>query len=84
MMLQSHGGLIRIFPFIPPDMDAGFENFRAVGGFIISAQKKNGRICVKIYSECGQTLRLKFPNKDGITQATKPGEHIEMEVGYEQ
>ena len=84
MLLQSHGGLIRIFPFIPQDMDAGFENFRAVGGFIVSAQKKQGRISVKIYSECGQMLRLKFPNKDEISQATKPGEHIEMEDRYEQ
>lgn len=43
MLIQSHSGVIRLFPAIPADWEtAAFHNFRAEGGFIISAAYKMG------------------------------------------
>lgn len=63
MLLQSHNGLIRIFPAIPDSWnDAAFENFRAEGAFTISATRKNGALqFLKINSEKGGYLRILNP-----------------------
>ncbi len=53
MLLQSQNGRVVVFPAIPKDWtDVSFENLRAAGGFLISAEMNNG-ICqsVKIKSE---------------------------------
>jgi len=43
MLLQSHDGLLRIFPAIPDHwMDVAFDDLRAEGGFRVSARRHKG------------------------------------------
>ena len=63
MLLQSHGGVLRIFPAIPASWkDVSFTNFRAEGAFLVSAMVKEGTIDeVHIVAEKGGTVRLSNP-----------------------
>jgi len=63
MLLQSHNGPIRIFPAIPASwQDAAYENLRAEGAFLISAEMRNGRVRqTDVFAEKGGLLRLKNP-----------------------
>lgn len=58
MLLQSYGGVIRIFPALPEAwQDAGFFQLRAQGAFLVSAKKREGQIeRVAIFAETGGTL----------------------------
>ena len=45
MLLQSYGGVVRVFPAVPTSWkDASFRDLRAEGGFAVSAERKAGRI----------------------------------------
>jgi alpha-L-fucosidase 2 len=63
MLLQSHAGVIELFPAVPGSWkNAGFRNLRAVGAFLITAELKAGRVGnIRIYSEKGARLRLRNP-----------------------
>ncbi len=63
MLLQSHSGVIRVFPAIPQDWkDCSFDKLRGYGAFVISANKENGFIQnVKIFSEKGGVVRMQNP-----------------------
>ncbi|MFH1921583.1 MAG: glycoside hydrolase family 95-like protein [Planctomycetota bacterium] len=62
LLLQSVGDVIRIFPAWPKDRDARFENLRAQGGFLVSAEQKDGQSAqVAITSTVGGPLRLVNP-----------------------
>lgn len=60
MLLQSQGGLIRIFPFFDQECDVGFQNFRATGGFIVSAQRQAGSLQILLESGAGLEARIKW------------------------
>lgn len=63
MLIQSHTGVVQIFPAIPAAWQTlSFDQLRAEGAFLISAKKENGRVkTVKITSEKGGVLKLKNP-----------------------
>ena len=64
MMLQSCEGVIRIFPVWPSaeHPNASFQNFRAWGGFEVSAVLKDGEVeRVTILSHKGHPCRVKNP-----------------------
>lgn len=63
MLLQSHTGTVRVFPAIPASWtDVSFENLRAMGAFLVSAEKKDGKVVkIRIYPEQGGALRIAFP-----------------------
>lgn len=63
MLLQSHTGIVRVFPAIPATWsDVSFDNLRAMGAFLVSAEKKEGKIVkLRIYPEQGGKLRIAFP-----------------------
>jgi len=63
MLLQSYQGFVEIMPAIPATWkEASFNNFRAEGAFIISANKSAGKLkVVTIFSEKGGLLKLKNP-----------------------
>jgi len=63
MLLQSHTGIIHLFPAIPDDWEAvSFEQLRAEGAFLVSANKeKNGVTRVVIQSLKGGVVKLKNP-----------------------
>ncbi len=95
MLLQSHQGLVRLFPVWRDD--ASFRDLRADGAFLVSASQTDGVIGgVRIVSEKGCTLRLLNPYKkaalhrqDGTVQIiasatietpTRPGEELRVEA----
>jgi len=67
MLLQSQNGIIRVFPAVPPSWkDISFHNFRARGAFLISAERKNGKIIeIRIFPEKGGKLILLDPFEGG-------------------
>lgn len=49
MLLQSQGGIIRLFPAYPEDYgDAAFYSLRARGGFLVSAEFRDGTVAYGI------------------------------------
>lgn len=63
MLLQSHTDILRIFPAIPASwQNAGFNDLRASGAFLVSADRKNGKTAkVTVRSEKGGALKLADP-----------------------
>lgn len=81
MLLQSHTGVIHIFPAIPESWkDVAFENLRAMGAFLVSATRINGKVTkFRIYSEKGGELKIVSPVDGKLMQyQTQPGEWIEI------
>ena len=61
-LLQSHTGVIRVFPTIPDDFEGGFENLGAQGAFVLGAERgKEGVISVKVRSLAGNPCALANP-----------------------
>ena len=81
MLIQSHTGVIEVFPAIPAGWkDIRFDRLRAVGAFLVSAEMKDGEVTsLSVVSEKGGTLRLRSP-KDGslIVRPTRPGETVKI------
>lgn len=81
MLLQSHTGTIRVFPAIPEDWkDVSFTNLRAMGAFLVSAERKGGEVTrLGIYSEKGGRLSVLSPvNGEILEFDTEPGQRIEV------
>ena len=43
-LLQSHDGIIRLFPGVPDDFTGSFERYLAKGGFEVSAKMVDGKV----------------------------------------
>jgi hypothetical protein len=79
-LLQSAGGIIRVFPCWPKDLSAEFTDLAAQGGFLVSARHSDGSISgLRIRSTVGGTLRLASPWKrltvrrdDKIAETVQP------------
>ena len=87
MVMQSYEGIIRIFPDWDENTDCRFENLRADGAFLVSAEMKNGTLqYVEIECEIGGTLRIQNPfpkakvSRDGKIYETSESE-IVLETG---
>ena len=78
MLLQSVDNTIRIFPCWPKDKDASFTNLRAQGGFLITAEQKNGKVVkLEVTSTVGGKLRLLHPwTKEIVERKTQPGQKM--------
>lgn len=62
MLMQSHEGLIRLFPVWNRTRDAAFQNLRARGAFLISAELKDGQVLpFTLESERGLACALLCP-----------------------
>ena len=63
MLLQSHGGILRVFPAVSQGWrDVSFAGLRAEGAFLVSAEQKNGAVThVRVESEKGGIIRLTNP-----------------------
>lgn len=66
MLIQSHTGIVKVFPAVPADWeDIAFSKLRVEGAFIVSAEKKNGEVQkVRIKSEKGGSIRISNPFKE--------------------
>lgn len=71
MALQSHQGIIRIFPCWDKEIDAEYNNLRADGAFLVSSSIKSGDIGrTQIISEKGGMLKIFNPfNNSKVTCA---------------
>lgn len=81
MLLQSHTGIIRVFPAIPEGWrEASFDKMRAIGGFLVSADYQNGKVqYITILSEKGGILKVLNPFTNKIEERkTKSGEIIRL------
>lgn len=67
MMLQSHGGVIRVFPSLPKRIsDCSFSTLRAEGSFLVSARCRKGATDrVEITSLAGQRCSVRLFRYDG-------------------
>lgn len=64
MLLQSHDGVIRIFPNWDQSLDAEFKRLRAMGAFLVEARyRASGQVVdsVRIFSEKGHPCVLQSP-----------------------
>lgn len=62
MLMQSHEGIIRLFPVWPKQRDARFETLRAYGAFLVSAALSDGKVKdVRILSEQGKPCVVQNP-----------------------
>jgi len=62
LLSQSVGDVIRVFPAWPKERDARFRDLRAQGGFLVSAEQKDGKVAeVAVTSTVGGSLRLLSP-----------------------
>jgi alpha-L-fucosidase 2 len=63
MLLQSHNGVLRIFPAIPESwQDVSFNTMRAEGALLVSAVRAGGKTrSVKIASEKGGIVKMINP-----------------------
>ncbi len=86
MLLQSHAGVVRVFPAVPDEWrDASFDRFRAEGAFLVSARKAKGEVEeVEVLSEKGGRLRLANPFRGPVSLDGRPfpgaGETLEVET----
>ncbi len=82
MLLQSHDGVIRLFPCWPREMDARFGTLRAVGAFLVSAELKGGVVSdVTLLSEKGRDCALVNPWPDKHVQLVRNGKEAETLSG---
>ena len=62
MFLQSHEGVLKLFPVWPKDKSAEFHQLRAHGAFLVSSKLNNGKISnVNIMSEQGRLCSVLNP-----------------------
>lgn len=65
MLLQSYSGIIEVFPAVPVKWrNISFNNLRAEGAFLVSAQEKNGAVVsIKIAATQGGVAKVRLPFK---------------------
>ena len=81
MLIQSHTGIIRIFPAIPASWkDVSFTNLRTMGAFLVSASMKDGKMVqLTIHSEKGGDAKIMNPVTGEVeTYTMKAGETKEI------
>ncbi len=63
MLLQSHDGIVRVFPAVPIAWkEAFFHSLRAQGAFLVSAEMKDGLVSwIRVVAEKGGRLRIRNP-----------------------
>lgn len=63
MLLQDYAGFINIMPAVPATwQEVSFDNLRAMGAFLVSAEKRGGRVeRVRIVAAKGGSTRLLLP-----------------------
>ena len=91
MLLQSYAGFIEVFPAVPDGWsDVSFNTLRTEGGFLVSAEKVNGKITmIKIVAGKAGNAKIKLPSalftiaqKDRLTDHSQSGEFIELQLAH--
>jgi alpha-L-fucosidase 2 len=76
MLIQSHTGVVRLFPAIPADWSyAKFSQLRTYGAFLVSAQMRRGEVVeAVITSTAGGMISLHNPFGDAAFDIDHPYE----------
>ena len=62
MLLQSHEGVMRVFPAWPREKPARFARLRAPGAFLVTSELNDGEVrSIIVESERGRPCRLQHP-----------------------
>ncbi len=78
MLMQSHEGVIRLFPCWPTNQNARFGTLRASGAFLISAMLRDRRIGdILITSERGRSCTIVNPWPGRSVQVIRNGKTAE-------
>lgn len=80
MLLQSWGGLIRVFPAVPSDWaDVRFHDMRAEGAFLVSTERREGRTrWVRLRSLAGEPCQLAHGFDELPTAIDAAGRPVEV------
>jgi len=77
MLLQSFGGVLRIFPAWPLDEATEFRTFRAEGAFLVSASWSQGQVqSLEIFSEHGARCQMYSPWPNGLAVLDGTGQLV--------
>ncbi|MDD5705665.1 MAG: glycoside hydrolase N-terminal domain-containing protein [Kiritimatiellae bacterium] len=78
-LLQSHRGLLRIFPCVPRGFTGGFDRLRAEGAFLVSAFMERGLPAfVLVRSLRGGAFRMRNPWRHGTVFCVVNGQRTAM------
>lgn len=78
MLMQSYEGVIRLFPCWNKEDDASFENLRADGAFLVSAELKNKKITsLKIKSLKGRKCNIECSDIKAVIKEDKTAVNFE-------
>jgi len=81
LLLQSYGGVIRLFPAWPKAKSASFTTLRAEGGFLVSSSLKNGKIGpTKIHSAVGGICRVQWPWGNVSIRCEEDGKEVPYRI----
>ncbi len=84
MMLQSYGGVLRLFADWPAKVAASFRTFRAEGAFLVSASQADGVVTsCEVFSERGGPCKLYPPWEAGLKVETGDGKPVKVDKGQE-
>jgi hypothetical protein len=78
MLIQSHTGIIKLFPAIPSGwQNLSFNSLRTEGGFLVSAEMREGKVLsIILKSTVDGTCKILNPSTDEV-------DVIEMKAGEE-
>ncbi|MDQ1258178.1 MAG: alpha-L-fucosidase 2, partial [Candidatus Hydrogenedentes bacterium] len=82
MLLQSHEGILRLFPVWPRELPARFGCLRAVGAFLVSSALENGQVqYLQIESERGRgyVVQNPWPGRS-VTARKQDGSEVPMRL----
>ena len=82
MLLQSHEGVLRLFPVWPKNQPARFGRLRTAGAFLVTSEFKDGqvqRLCIE--SEKGRDCVLLNPWPGKVVSLSRPGKPAEILKG---
>ena len=81
-VLQSHNGIIRLFPNVPEDFTGSFRRLLAQGAFEISSEMTHGKVnSFSIRSIRGGTFKLRLPDGSFFQGTLKEGGLFRRKVG---
>ena len=82
MLLQSHEGVLKLFPVWPKNQSAEFHQLRTHGAFLVSSKLKNGKISnVEIKSEKGRLCNVLNPWPEKQVRLNRAGGKEEILFG---
>jgi len=82
MLIQSHTGIVRLFPAIPQKWkDVAFNTLRTEGAFLVSAKMEEGNVVeVEIISKKGGQFKLANPFLDEQPEVKIENYSIEEDI----